>query len=338
MKSLKIFCLAAVAVGAVVATSVFADGRKPGSVLIFPVHRSGAAAGWITVVNVTNINTLPQTPVSFGGSTLVHYDYVNTIPNPQDEQMPLGCVRFDRVEFLTPADTLSVLTSCHNAVNINGQQGYLVVSAQDPAQFGIDWSHNFLMGSELVLNGSGTMYSMNALPFAAIPAAGLPTDLDFQGDLDFDGVEYEPIPDTLYIDSFLAVAQSQLALLNLTGGPDAVTLVQMDVWNDNEFPLSTTKLFKCWFDVPLVNVSPLFDQFFLRNNTPNDPNELDVNCDNLGDFETGWARINGVVATTSRDVFPNPALLGAITTGPAATVGGGHLLWESNATQANGSF
>lgn len=308
-----------------------AGGRNPGSTLVFPVQRSGQ--GWFTIVSVTNTNVNP-----LGGATLVHYEYVNTIYNPAETQQPLGCTIFDRIEYFTAADTLSVVTSCHNAT-AGQQQGYLVVSAQDPTKFGVPWSHNWLMGSELVLNGSGGMYSINAIPFEAIPAAGLATDVDGDLELDFNGVEYEGIPETLYIDSFIALAGSQLALINLTGTPDALVTVQFDVWNDNEFPLSTTKLFKCWFDERLVNVSPLFDQFFLFNNTPDDPEELDLDCNNINDAETGWARINGVVANSPfSPPIPNPALLGSITSGPQGPINGGHLLWESKAKQLNGTF
>lgn len=332
---LRKFALASLVV---LAASPFAlaGGRNPGSVLVYPVQRSGG--GFFTVVSVTNINTAPETPISFGGSTLVHYEYVNTIHNPKDVQQPLGCTVFDRIEYLTPADTLSVLTTCHNAT-AGGQQGYLVVSAQNPSQFDVPWSHNFLIGSELVVNASGGIYALNAIPFEAVPAAGAATDLDLDGQLDFNGVEYEGVPDTLYIDSFIGLAGSQLALINLTGGPHALALVQFDVWNDNEFPLSTTKLFKCWFDVPLVQVSPLFDGFFLANNTPDDGQELDLDCNQINDLETGWARINGVVANSPFGApIANPALLGSITSGPGTSINGGKLLWESKAKQLNGTF
>ena len=109
---MKSSLFAAALVGSMLVSNAFADGRKPGSLLIFPVHRSGEA---FTVLSVTNTNLTPQTRVSFGGSTNVHYQYVNVVPNRANRFRPLGCFIFDRVEFLTPADTLSVLTACHNA-------------------------------------------------------------------------------------------------------------------------------------------------------------------------------------------------------------------------------
>src|SRR5262249_14752132 len=42
-------------------------GRTPGSVLFYPIHRSGPA--YFTVVAVTNTNTQPKTLATYGGST-----------------------------------------------------------------------------------------------------------------------------------------------------------------------------------------------------------------------------------------------------------------------------
>ncbi len=314
------------------------SARHPGSALVFPIHRSGP--GFFTVVSVTNTNVTPATPMSFGGSTLAHFEYVNVTANPLDPFQPLGCTVFDRVEFLTPADTLSVLTSCHNAYAPGGQEGYLVVSAQDPSAFDRAWRHDELIGSELVINGSGGMYAVNAITFAAGTGAAAPgdaTDADADGRLDFDGVEYDAIPDMLYIDSFVALLGSHLTLLNLTGGPRDLNRVELQVWNDNEFPLSSTILFNCWFDQRLTSVSPLFSTLFLAS-LPHDPDELDLMCDGSFTIETGWARIDsaGVFGPMGGLEDTDGALLGCITAGPGSTIDGGHLLWESTACQVNG--
>ncbi len=327
-------------VASVLAPATLADGRNPGSVLVYPIHRSalvGTPGGpFFTVVSVTNSNV---SPVS--GATNVQFDYVNTVANPLDSQLPLDCFLVDRVEMLTPADTLSVLTNCHNAAG--GQEGYLVVTAQNPSFFKTAWSFNHLLGSELVVTSLGGVYSINAIPFSALAAQGLATDDvanggDGDGQLDFDGNEYEGIPDTLYIDSFIALAGSSLTLINMTGGTQFTALVKFDIFNDNEFPLSATKTFRCWFEEPLEDVSLVFQEGFLSNNTPNDPIELDTDCDNDDNLETGWAIINGIVANSSVESIPNPALLGAITAGPASGIDGGRLLWESAAKQFNGDF
>ena len=86
---------AAALAAASLAPAAAADGRQPGSVLIYPIHRSGGA--FFTVVSVTNRNTTPATPFSFGGTTKVMFQYVNTVANPADSQLPLDCVVVDRV-------------------------------------------------------------------------------------------------------------------------------------------------------------------------------------------------------------------------------------------------
>lgn len=318
------------------ATSIFApdalaDGRKPGSKLVYPVQRSGD--GYFTIVCVTNANRVPATPNSFGGSTNLHFEYYNVTPNPANPFRPLGCVVFDRVEFLTPADTLSVLTSCHNAT-AGAQEGYLTITAQSPMAFDMDWAFDCLIGSEMVLNASGGVYAINAVPLAAAngtwtttAAVQAPTVPIF----------HDYLPDVLLGDSFLALGGSQLALVSATAQPNYIRDVYFEVWNDNEFPLSSTLRFNCWFDQPLANVSPLFTESFLSS-TAHAPDELDINCDGAGDLETGWFRI------TTRDIsLPSgeslgvalgatiqQGMAGAITAGKTTSIDGGRLLWEAH--------
>jgi hypothetical protein len=332
---MKSSLFAAALVGSMLASNAFADGRKAGSLLIFPVHRSGEA---FTVLSVTNTNLTPQTRVSFGGSTNVHYQYVNVVPNRANPFRPLACIVFDRVEFLTPADTLSVLTACHNAT-AGTQEGYVVVNAEDPSLFRTPWSHNDLIGSELVISASGVIYSTEAIPFESPVAHHAATDVNNNRRLDFDGVEYEKVPEQLYIDSFIALAGSQLALINLTGNDQDINSLYFSVWNDNEFPLSATLDFNCWFDEELRRVSPLFENDFLSR-TPQDPRELDLNCDGRGDIETGWAIIDsiGVRNPGGASISPDGAILGSITVGSTRAIDGGRLLWESREVQPNASF
>ena len=214
------------------------------------------------------------------------------------------------------------------------------MSAENPAAFDTPWSHNYLVGSELNLTGTGGVYSLNAIPLRAIGPDGASTDADGDGQLDFDDVEYEAVADSLVIDSFIALANSSLTLINLTGGPQARNTILFQVWNDAEFQLSTTLTFKCWFSQPLTNISPLFTNTFLALNTPSDPRELDINCDGFQDAETGWARIDSLLVTTTGGsiISSDGAMVGAIAADASALLDGGHLLWESDATQTNGQF
>jgi hypothetical protein len=321
------FLLAGASLVAALAPAALADGREPASLLIYPIHRSGPSL--FTVISVTNTNVQPATPFSFGGSTLVHVQYLNTIHNPADTQLPLGCYVNDRTEFLTPADNLAVLTSCHNAPTA---EGYVVIAAQDPAKFNVEWDFDYLIGCEFVVNAFGGAYSLNALPFK-----GKEIENNVGSIYDFDDREYEAIPKYHYSE-FLAVAGSSLTLINLTGGADFVATVRFDIWNDNEQPLSATKTFRCWMEEALSDINPVFSDFYLRNNTPNDPEELDINCDNRDDFEMGWFKLVPIAAFSTANTISNPAILGAITEGPTATIDGGRLLWESDEEVENGKF
>ncbi|MCA8943628.1 MAG: hypothetical protein KDB80_13775, partial [Planctomycetes bacterium] len=274
---------------------------------------------------VTNTNATPMTPTSFGGSTNVHFEYYNMRPNPADPFRPLDCAVFDRVEFLTPADTLCVLTSCHNAT-FGPQEGYVVVTAQSPYVFDEDWCFDHLIGSELVVNASGVVFALNAAAFRCVvpPAAPCPGVQPCNGDM------YERLPSVLMADSFLALAGSQLAMISGSSEPTDVRHLYFEVWNDNEIALSATRRFNCWFDQPLTVVSPLFSNAFLAS-TANAPDELDINCDGIGDVETGWFRVR-TTAITNPDGTPaqtdDVGILGAITAGVSRQIDGGRLLWQ----------
>jgi hypothetical protein len=210
------------------------------------------------------------------------------------------------------------------------------VSALDPVK-GHPWSHDYLVGSEFVVSASGVVYSMEAIPFVSEQPKHEKTDIDDDGVLDFDGIEYEQAPAYLIIDSFVAIAGSQLALLNLTGSDRDKNKVRFVAYNDNEFMLSDTREFACWFDQPLVTVSAIFQENFLKS-TPNDPKELDISCTGIGRLETGWAMIDSISVKTpgGTTIATDGVILGSITAGQFTNFDGGRLLWESDETQKNG--
>lgn len=313
-----------------------ADGRKPGSVLVYTVHRS--APGYFTIISVTNTDTTVASPTTLGGGTNVRFDYINVTPDPTNPMFPLASDLFSRMEYLSPADTLSVMTSCHDA-SYGTTQGYLVVSAEDPSVFQSRWSHNYLIGSEVIITPCGAVYVVDAIPFSSPVEAQRPTDVNGNMLIDFDGSEYEAIPDILYIENFIADTDTTLTLINLGGGAAFTATIKVEAWNNNEFPLSGTRSFRCWAQPTLVELSPLFDPWFLHNNTPSDPTELDVTCDGVGEFETGWARIYGLVAQSPQKTVNKPAILASFGSWPFSTKTlGGHLLWESTTKVTNGQF
>jgi hypothetical protein len=315
------------------APAALADGREPGSLLIYPTVQSQLGVPAVfNVVSVTNTNRQGS------GETDVHFEYVN-VKASGNPFLFADCVIADRVETLTPADTLSVLTSCHNGGASIAQPtvGYLVVSAMNPNEIDTYWSFNHLIGSEQVVSAAGGMYSLNAIPFLSAQADGADTDADQDGRRDFDGTEYEGIADELYIDSYVGALGGNLVLLSLTGG-EYLTNVNFVIYNDDEFQLSAQYSFSCWTNTPLADISGFFTDLGLKT-TVNDARELDITCDGVGDLETGWAIVRPTTALsiTSANIA-NPAVLGALVNDVNPMFKNGRLLWESATKQFNGAF
>ena len=325
-------------------------GCTPGSLLLYPVHTSGMYS--FTIINVTNTCLMPATPQSLGGSTNIKFEYVNVQRNEDDRFCPTSCQIFDKVEVLTPADTLSVLTGCHNADGFLpsyndgdslpdhfGAEGYLAIHAQNPYSYGQAWSHNHLIGSELVLTASGISYSLKAISFASPQPHKTPIGAPGDSQRYLNGAAYGGVADEMYIDSFLGIADSYLTCVNLTGTAQDTNTLHFTIYNDNERPMSITRPFKCWFNQKLSRISNLFSYAYLSY-TDNDPRELDVTCDRNGDLETGWAKIDSIGVRTPGGylVAPDGAFVGAVSAGYESNISGGRLLWESPMKQYNGQF
>jgi hypothetical protein len=300
----------------------------PGSVLVYPIIRSSLLEPSVfNVVNVTN------TARAGDCTTDIHFEYVNVSPSPTPFLFA-QCTIDDRVETLTPADTLSVLTSCHNSAAIGN--GYLVVSAMDPNELDTYWAFNHLIGSEHIISIGGGIYAIAARPFQACVPDKTNTDLDADGKRDFDGKEYNEIPDELYIDSFIGQLPGDLVLISFTG-PEYLTQVKFIIYNDDEFQLSGTFQFACWTRTPLSAISGYFTAGGLST-TPDDNRELDLDCDGLEDFNTGWAIVRAQHALSiSSPKITDPAILGALANDNAPFMNA-RWLWSSVAKQANGSF
>ena len=98
---------------AIVSVSAHAsvDGRRPGSVLVYPIHRSGTN---FTILSVSNTALEPQGPGALGGGTNITWSYLNMVAS-SDPFFPRDCVMVERTEYLTPGDHSSILAGCQNA-------------------------------------------------------------------------------------------------------------------------------------------------------------------------------------------------------------------------------
>ena len=267
--------------------------RQPSSLLLYPEFDN--RTGSVTILTVTNTACGPENDV------YVEFRYI-------DEE---DCSEFDRTQFLTGCDTLTLITTAHNP---NMERGYVyafaVTEEREPVV------HNALIGQVKVVTGIQSLdYSMNAVGFRGI-GDGVFTDLDGDGILDLDGVEYAMAPDEILIprffgqyepgplpkDSFLAFV-SELILINLSGGTQFVTTVDFLVYNDNEEVFSSEYTFDCWEKTTLLSISGVFGNEFLKNFTNHAPNEV------LGApfLESGWMRIDGAVAQSPTTSIQDPA-------------------------------
>jgi len=290
---MKKFALAALSValgGAVLAQPLH---LQPGSVLIYPLFDSQPQSA--TVINVTNTNE-DRTACGNGfrqGDVRAHYIYYG--------QEPDGgiCLEFDRIEDLSPADTITVLASEHNP---EGEVGFLTVAAEDP-ETGALIDFDFLIGSAYVANSNlDIMWAYTPYPFEAVAGASSGSDScgrdfidddSFASPLRFDGVDYVQFPDRLFLDSFFeeqaGVFENQLTLMS-TSGQDYINEIDVLTWNNKEDKFSRTFKFVCHTSVALSGITAV------ARNLNGDPDEFLK--------ETGWMKFDGRAVL---DLAGNPA-------------------------------
>jgi hypothetical protein len=275
---------------------VTAHRRRAGSLLVYPEFLN--APGAQTVLSITHVGGGATEPVD------VEFVYIDGD----------GCQEFNRVERLTPDDTLTLLTSVHDP---DQERGFVYAFARDPAT-GAPVTSNTLVGQLLVISAGLESDTLGAFEYAVNPlvveglAPGPTTDLDGDGLLDLDGQEYGMAADELLVPRFFAEpggdpvgpAGSELVLVALSGGPRFDLTVDLLVYNDAEQVFSAEHTFRCWEKVPLREISPVFTQSFLSQATAHDPAEP------LGapGRESGWFRLRGAVATSSATSLPSPAI------------------------------
>lgn len=273
--------------------------REPSSLLIFPEYDNGD--GMMTVHTITN--------TSYGQNIRLKLNYVDG-----DD-----CSVTDRSVELTANDTFTFVTSSYIP---NTDRGYGYVYAQC-GQTGPAVAFNHLIGQMVVMDAYDAIaYGINAIGFKAVenPAAPVAwcglreTDHNNNGVRDFDGLEYEPVPDKIYIPRFLGQnddRQSDLILIALTGGTRFTTTLDFLIFNDNEEPFSGEVSFYCWDRLSLMEISDVFENSYLANYTNDDPMEL------FGDstVETGWIKIDGGVANSSSTEIDDPAFYAVLVEG-----------------------
>ena len=284
MKLNKLFLSGLVAIAGIgLSTDVLAGGRNPGSLLLYPEFDN--TAGAITVLTVTNV---------LSSEVDVEFIYIGVSDAGGN---PVNCEEFNRTTTLTGNDTLTLITLAHNP---QLETGYVYVFAKSG---GAPSTHNGLIGSQLVINGIMNFdYSVNPVSFEGIDPGS-----DDNGLRDLDGSEYGTAPGEILIPRFFGQGgafDSKLILIGLTGGAAFDTMVDFEIYNDNEEMFSSSYTFHCWEKVRLLDISGVFDNGWLKNNTNHDPAEI-VGAPG---YEAGWMSLHGAMANSNTTSFDNPAI------------------------------
>jgi hypothetical protein len=291
--------------------------HRPGSLLIYPVI--DVRGGTDTVVCVTNVNTderfVPGLPIKYGDVTARFFYVILT---------PSGCVVFDDSVDLTPGDTFAVSVRTHLGLQGDFQGWLYVIAADIEGRGAIDFdsegranqgrqeteSSGFI-GEEMVVQGApqNYLYALPAISFKAtrnddggVNSQGFRfTDVNGDGEADFDGREYQKFPQILSQPTFLeqslqnTALQDELVLLT----PIFQTGNRVDLnsfwYNNNEDARSRTFSFTCWTRLKIRNISAY------TQNLGGIPTEA----------ATGWFWIDPVQLARFGGYVPNPPVHGA---------------------------
>lgn len=262
--------------------------EDPGSLLVFPVWNN--QEGFITLLTVTNTSTTRD--------VILWYTYF------EGE----SCQAVDFWVPLSPLDTFSCLTRAHNLVHPNGK-GYVHVHARSPQTFEPLRFDN-LVGTSLIIDGlSGGSYAVNPFVFQGVGDG----DVNGNGRLDLDGVEYTKAPGKIIFPRFLGqpsnFSTSNLILIDAAGGAGWFTRVDLLIFNDNEEMFTASRAFRCWEEIGLLELSQIFSTDFLKFFTNHDPDEIY----GYPDVESGWFTVTGDGAYKEGvGVVPNPAILAVL--------------------------
>ncbi len=265
--SLPLFAIAILVLALPAAAQPFIDEAPsihavPASALIFPLFDSAPDRG--TLISVTNTNS---SRVSCGntflsGDIALHYTYYNNDVNG-------NCYEFDRVEYLTPGDTLTVVADDHNP---EMDEGWLWIETLDPETYE-PITFNHIIGSAIIVeSGSNFLWSYTPYAFQSVVTApcdgfelpcGAQTrcinDIDGEVDADFDGTEFIPFPDSLLLDGFfeegLKNITNELTLMTTREFVD--TNLQVLIWNNSETRFSQGFSFECHYRGPLSDISQI---------------------------------------------------------------------------------
>jgi hypothetical protein len=272
---------------------------QPASLLLYPKYDT--RPGRVSLLTITNTNG------NKGGDVDVEFRYI-------DDKS--GCHPTGREHRLTPNDTLTVLASTQVPPNAYGYAYAYAKSGTDTTAnpTGEPIVFNHLIGQVLILDGAAAAdWSVSSVNFKGIGAERSPNDDDNDGirDLNFEFSsdllpEYEKAPAELRIPRFIGqqpIDETSVILIALSGGQAFSTTVMVDGYNDNEVASSSQYEFACWDQPRLTALFPFAQEAAMRG-ASDDPQEI-IGANHR---ESGWFRIQGLVAQSEAETIANPAI------------------------------
>jgi hypothetical protein len=228
---------------------------------------------------------------------------------------------------------MDTFTFLDDALFFESAQGFSYVYAVDGPFSEAEIDYDYLIGQELVWStdeGDAPQYvvhfAINAVAFQAL-------DVNGDGLLELDGVEYTLAPAKLFFPRFFGQPdlganghpfRSWLIFVNLTGGKFFSVTTKFLIFNDNEKPYSKTKQFPCWYRSYLNEVSGVFENSFLVD-TDHDEDEP-VGFEDL--IETGWFYMYGEQAYYDTLTIDNPSIYAVLVEAIGKEFGSADLPWS----------
>lgn len=286
----------------------------PGSLLILPEFKGTSQISGQSIVTVTNIFDSPvDVKVSFIGPdgssdvVFVHLEAKDTYSGVVGGPLP--------TLFETQID-----------------RGYVQMVAVDGASLR-PIAHDGLLAGVLIFQGapgfSDVSVAHDAYCFQAIPEDGLETDLDSDGTLDLDGLEYTPAPRQVIVPRFVGQrvgvavggtgteAQdfySAIILIPLVAQDylqPGLTTIDMEIFNDNANVVGNSiqeVSVRVWKRVRLEELSLSFLGDEIRFTSNHAPDEV-AGISGVRPLEAGWVRMTGNRYEQNGQVTPDPAVL-----------------------------
>ncbi len=272
--------------------------QDPGSLLVYPMFDN--RPGQFTLFAVTNATD----GLVNGQATSVTANFVFV-----DED----CSKTYATEDLTPNDTYSGFVRAINETPNSRGYFFVYASALDDPDTPV--VSNSLIGTVIHIDAfNNASYELLPTSYLGMGEALEPTDVNGDGQFGLDGTEYSMSPSSLMFPMFLGQStfgsSTELVVLSLGATSGSTTVIDLDIYNDNEEVYSAQhQVSNCWSRTRLNLISGIFTAQFLRNFTNDDPGEFV----GFPFIEAGWTQLHGqFLVDANGGNVGSPAILGAL--------------------------